>query len=404
MNDENNYGSAPENLNYTSSAQKKETSANVTPPVLDDIEYIAPAKKKGEPTGVNTLILDDMDAYVPPVSHKKGAPTGVSAPVLDDMSEYVPPESYKKGAPSGISVPVLDDDKNPYVSQKKDEDDDVLIMTDEEIIETFTSAQLETYNNLPDANKKKVIELMRKQLGAEAPPEPAEEITAPVLDEDNYIPPPESEKKEPSKPSEPISAPVLDDEPEPPKYTPKFIDEDLEKAKREGAKQAVSSQLVSEQKDSKESLRMMLELKEERRREEAKKGFKFVIIIAVLGIIGAAAFYLLYSGSLGLTYKDGIDGIAGIIKDSALYIAIAMGATSVVLISGVGFFKSLASLVFFISGIAQIFPGSVMIPQHEGNMGLTVILYAVSIICTIGVFVSLSAIESVSLFFKKELK
>ncbi len=400
MNDENNYGSAPDDFEYNHPTSKKE----VTVPVLDDIEYIAPVKKKGEPTGVNALILDDMDAYIPPASQKKGAPSGVSAPVLDDMDAYAPSASQKKRVPSGVSAPILDDNKNPYVSQKKDEDDNILIMTDEEIIKTFSSAQLETYNKLPDANKKKVIELMRKQLGAKAPPEPAEEITAPILDEDNYTPSPKPENKEPPKPSEQISAPVLDDEPEPPKYTPKFIDEDLEKAKREGAKQAVSSQLVSEQKDSKESLRMMLELKEERRREEAKKGFKFVIIIAILGIIGTAAFYLLYSGSLGLTYKDGIDGIAGIIKDSALYIAIAMGATSVVLISGVGFFKSLASLVFFISGIAQIFPGSVMIPQHEGNMGLTVILYAVSIICTIGVFVSLSAIESVSLFFKKELK
>lgn len=400
MNDENNYGSAPDDFEYNHPTSKKE----VTVPVLDDIEYIAPVKKKGEPTGVNALILDDMDAYIPPASQKKGAPSGVSAPVLDDMDAYTPSASQKKRVPSGVSAPILDDNKNPYVSQKKDEDDNILIMTDEEIIKTFSSAQLETYNKLPDANKKKVIELMRKQLGAKAPPEPAEEITAPILDEDNYTPSPKPENKEPPKPSEQISAPVLDDEPEPPKYTPKFIDEDLEKAKREGAKQAVSSQLVSEQKDSKESLRMMLELKEERRREEAKKGFKFVIIIAILGIIGTAAFYLLYSGSLGLTYKDGIDGIAGIIKDSALYIAIAMGTTSVVLISGVGFFKSLASLVFFISGIAQIFPGSVMIPQHEGNMGLTVILYAVSIICTIGVFVSLSAIESVSLFFKKELK
>lgn len=403
MNDENNYGSALGDLEYTSPAPKKE-APNVTAPVLDDIEYVAPAKKKGGPTGVNALVLDDMDAYVPPVSQKKGAPTGVSAPVLDDMDAYVPPVSQKKGVPTGVSAPVLDDNATPYVSQKNDEDDDILIMTDEEIIETFTSAQLETYNNLPDANKRKVIELMRKQLGAEAPPEPVEEVTAPVLDDDNYIPPSEPEKKEVPKPTEPISAPVLDDEPEPPKYTPKFVDEDLEKAKREGAKQAVSSQLVSDQKDSKESLRMMLELKEERRREEAKKGFKFVIIIAILGIIGAVAFYLLYSGSLGLDYKDGIDGIAGVIKDSALYISIAMGMTSVVLISGVGFFKSLASLVFLISGIAQIFPGSVMIPQHEGSMGLTVILYAVSIICTIGVFVSLSAIESVSLFFKKELK
>ena len=94
-----------------------------------------------------------------------------------------------------------------------------------------------------DSDKQKqIIEMRRSQLGAVAPPPP---VSAPIIDEDNYTPPPK--KEEPAQPETPISAPILDDAPETPVYKPKFVDEDLERAKQEAAKKAVSSQLVSEQ-------------------------------------------------------------------------------------------------------------------------------------------------------------
>ncbi len=349
-----------------------EEKNNVTPPVLDDIDYTAPAPKKGGPTGVSAPVLDDMDAYVPPPSHKKGAPTGISAPVLDD-------------------------DTAPYEVKKPQ----VTIMTDEEIIEKFSPEQMETYEKLPEANRQKVLDLMRKQLGVEAPPV---EVTAPVLDEDTYTPPPKKEKPEPPQSDEPVKAAVLDDEPEHAAYKPKYVDEDLERAKREAAKKAIAGQLVSDQKDSKESLRMMLELKEERRREMAAKGFKICILLGIVGVIAAVAFYLLYSGSLGLVYKDGINGIANVLKNASLYIALGMAISGLALMTGIGFFKTLANLIYLVSSIAQIFPGIVMIPQHEGSMGLVVVLYAVSLICTLSVFISMSALEPVALYFKKELR
>lgn len=342
------------------------------PPVLDDIDYTAPTPKKG-------------------------GPTGVSAPVLDDMDTYVPPPSKKRGAPTGVSAPVLDDDTAPYEAKKSQ----VTIMTDEEIIEKFTPEQRETYEKLPEVNRQKVLDLMRKQLGVEAPPV---EVTAPVLDEDTYTPPPKEEKPEPPKSDAPIKAPVLDDAPQPTAYKPKYVDEDLERAKREAAKKAIAGQLVSDQKDSKESLRMMLELKEERRREMAQKGFKICILLGVVGVIAAVAFYLLYSGSLGLVYKDGISKIANVLKDTSLYIALGMAISGLLLMTGISFFKTLANLIYLLSAIAQIFPGVVMIPQHEGSIGLVAALYAVSIICTLIVFISMSALEPVALYFKKELR
>ncbi|MDE7226568.1 MAG: hypothetical protein K2N49_06910 [Ruminococcus sp.] len=148
---------------------------------------------------------------------------------------------------------------------------------------------------------------------------------------------------------------------------------------------------------------MMLELKEERRRELAAKGFKVCIVLGIVGVVAAAAFFLLYSGSLGLTYKDGISNIANILKESSLYIAAAMAVSSLALMSGFGFVKSIATLVYVVSAIAQIFPGIVMIPQHNGSLPLTVVLYIVSLAGTIGVIFGMSGIEAVSLYFKREM-
>lgn len=368
MNDENNFGGSP----------------------LDEMEYNAPAKKNNDSQSVTAPILDEID-YVAPAS-KKGGPQGVTAPVLDDMSSYSP-DTSKKGAPTGVSAPVLDDASVPYQSSEPEK----TVMTDEEIIAGFTADQLETFNRLPAANQQKVLDLRRAQLGVEAP---RPTVTAPVLDEDNYTPPPK--KEEPPKPAEPIKAPILDEAPESPKYVPKFVDEDLERAKREGAKKAVSSQLVSDQKDSKESLRMMLQLKEERRAELAHKGFKISVLLAVLGVVAAAVFYLLYSGQLGLGYKPDFDGFGKTVGDSAMYISAIVGLCSFLLITGIGGCKSLASLVFLLFGVIQIFPGIIMIPQHKGSLALVGLLYAVSLICTIVVFFMLSASEAVGLYFKKD--
>lgn len=372
MNDENIYGGGPalDDIDYTAPASKNEGPTGVTAPVLDEIEYVAPAAKRGDPTGVSAPVLDDMSSYAPPAGEKKGAPTGVTAPVLDDDT-------------MAYSAPAAAPEK--------------LVLSDEDIINGLSPEQKGVFDTLPASQQQQIIDMRRQQLGAEAPASP---VTAPVLDEDNYTPPPK--KEEPPKPAEPVSAPILDDEPETPVYKPKFVDEDLERAKNEAKKQAVSSQLVSDQKDKKESLRLMLALKEERRVEMAAKGFKILIVMFIVAIIGSAAFFLLYSGTpLGLDYKNGVEGLAGVISNSALYIAIAMIITAGLMLTGSGGLKSLASFVFVISALIQLFPGLAMIPQHNGSMVLVLILYAVSFISTVAVIVVTSASECVGQYFSK---
>lgn len=374
-------------------------------PVLEDIEYTASSHKKGVPTGVEAPVLDSMETnYNPALDRRKGAPTGVDALVLDSMdSNYNSLSDKRKGAPTGVSAPVLDDigsfgQSAPETQNTTESASGKPVLSDEEIISGLTPELRTIFDNLSDEQQQKVLNMRREQLGAETP---APEITAPVLDEENYIPPPQEEKKN-TPPPEPVEAPVLDEEPELPKYVPKYVDEDVERAKREGAKQAVSSQLTSNQKDSKESLRMMLELKEQRNAELAEKGFVITIVIAVIGVIGAVAFYLLYGGQLGLDYKDSLSSAGNIIKNSAMYIALASAVGSLTLITGMGSFKSLATLIFVVCGIIQVFPGLAMIPQHNGSLALAGILYAVSIGCTIAVIVMLSASEAVGLYFKRK--
>jgi hypothetical protein len=369
MNDENLYGSGlPEEIEYTASKTKNEGPVGVTAPVLDDIDYAAPAAKKGGPTGVAAPVLDDMSSGYSYDSSKKGAPTGVTAPVLDDEQVY---------------------SSSPQTPKK-------LVLSDDDIIAGLTPELRQKFDALPADKQKQIIDMRRSQLGAEAPAAP---VSAPVLDEDNYTPPPK--KEEPPKPEVPVSKPVLDDEPEAPKYVRKYADEDLERAKADARKAAASS-LAPDQKDSKESLRMMLELKEERRAELAGKGFKICIVLAIIGVIGAVFFHLLYSGGLGLPYKDGMSGFSSKIEGASLYIAVAAALSAVLLITGIPKCKSIASLIYLLFCLIQLFPGLMMLPQHEGSMAKAVLFYAVAFLCSVAVFISISASEAVGQYFKKD--
>ncbi|MBE6864299.1 MAG: ABC transporter permease [Ruminococcus flavefaciens] len=392
MNEDNNFGgNIPEDIDYSGGEQKLGAPTGVSAPVLDDIDYVAPSAKKEGPTGVSAPVLDDMSSYIPQ-SSKKDGPTGVSAPVLDDMESYTP-DSSKKGAPTGVSAPVLDDVPDSFDKPASDQ----LVLSDEDIVSGLTPELKERFLNLPADKQKQVIEMRRTQLGAVAPAAP---VSAPVLDEDNYTPPPK--KEAPSEPAAPISAPVLDDEPEAPKYVRKFADEDTERAKQE-ARKSVSAGLTSNQKDSKKSLEMMLQLKEERRAEIAAKGFKVTVVVSLIGILASVCFFLLYSGEyFGLGYKDGMSGISSKVESLSLYLAIGSGLCSLALLSGIGGFKSLASVVYLLFSFIQLIPGAPMLLQHEGSKPKAVLLYTVALIGSITVLVALSASEAIGQFFKRE--
>ncbi len=401
MNDENIYGTGEP----TPSA-----------PILDDIEYAAPSAKNNDPQGVAAPVLDDID-YVAPTPKRDG-PQGVSAPVLDEITDYVP-NSAKKGAPSNVTAPVLDD--NTYTAAPSAKS----VPTEADIIAGLTPEQREMYDKLPPEKQKQVIDMRLAQLQQQnaaaepvkapvlddensytPPPKketaPSAPVSAPILDdEDSYTPPPKKE----AAPQAPITAPILDDEPAPAKYVPKFVDEDLEKAKAEGAKRAVSSQLTSNQKDEKESLKMMLALKAEREAEAASKGFRLLIVLACVGLVGAVFFYMFYSAQFfGMSYTEEGSKFAQIMNEYSLYFAIGLGVCGMLPILGIGGLKSLTSFVYLILGVIQVFPGFLMISQMQGSMAVRVLLYVGALACTVAVFVTLSASENIGFFFKKDTK
>ncbi|MBP5430849.1 DUF308 domain-containing protein [Ruminococcus sp.] len=388
MYDEKNpAGGIPEEIDYTPDNAKKGAPQGVSAPILDDFGYTAPSAKKDGPTGVSAPVLDDMSSYGQG-AEKKGAPTGVSAPVLDDGMNYAG-TGAKKGNPTGVSAPVLDDGA-AYIHEK-------LVLTDDDIINGLTPDLKARFDALPADKQQQIIDMRRAQLGAVAPPE---DIKAPILDEDNYTPPPK--KEEPKQPETPIAAPILDDEPEPPKYQPKYVDEDLERAKAEASKKAVSSQLISDQKDSEASRRMMLELKEQARQQQAEKGFHIVLVLAVLGIIAAAMFYVFYSGAASFPYKGELGGIKAVVESSSIYIAAIVGVLSLALIAGIGGLKTLTSVVMLLFGIIQIVPGIMMIPQHDGNSVLKIVFYAVPLIISWVIFFILASSEEVGQFYNRK--
>ena len=344
---------------------------NIKAPVLDDIDYSASAKK-GAPKGVSAPVLDDMsNDYIK--NNRKGAPTGVSAPVLDDMSSsYTPKE--KKSAPKYLS--------------------------DDEVIAKFSPEQKQQFYILPDDKKKMVLDYTRKQLGLPLEPEP--ELKAPILDEPDEFQNFEKPVHELDY-DEPLTAPVLDEAPETPEYVPKFASEDIEKIKQEAKKEAVKSQLEPNQKDQKESLRMMKELREQRERADAKKGFKLTIIISVVGCLSAVLFSLFAGGKfMNLAYKPETGKLTDIVAQYSLYISIAVGICSFLLITGVKALKSLATTVFLLFTIILIFPGIIMLTQKNGNMGINAVLYGLSVIGSGYTFFSLTSNNKINLFFSKK--
>lgn len=364
-------------------------------PILEETTYDPNKNKKNNSLeGMTAPVLDDMD-YVAPTAKKDG-PTGVSAPILDDMNSYTAPTAKKEG-PKDVTAPVLDS-PDSYYSQPKQQ---AQAVAPNSMLMQFTPEQQEAFNKLSPEQQAQVIEMRKQQIAqlqqTEAP------VTAPVLDDDNYVPPVKNEADVP-KPSEPISAPILDDEPAPARYVPNYADEDLERVKQEASKKAVADQLTSKQKDEKESLRMMQELRREREEEAAHKGFFITIAIAVIGVIASVLFAMFASGDVfGLNYDAGIAGnkFTNFVSSWSFYISVASGLFALLLITGIGGIKSFTSFIYFVYSIIIIISGIVLLPQKDGHMLANSLLYAVSLVGMIAVFITLSTSECVNQYFKK---
>ncbi len=367
----------------------KKGAPQIDAPELDDL-LAAPTtwnpdtqEKKGAPVVDEPVLLDDP---VPAWNQeKKGAPVVEEPVLLDDPMSYASTEAPKKEAlPTAdtLAADILGDDTAAY--------DPV-----EEFYSKlkFTDDLKQAFSGLDAEKQMQVVEMRAKQMGIPTPQIPRE--LRPVLE----APKPAADDAEPA-----ADAVVLEEAPKPQAYVPKFKDEDLERAKEEAKKpKSYTPPPPQEQtpEQLRESRRIMNELREQREKEAAQKGFKQIILLAILGVVCAAAFTIFMSGAFGLGYKMEDElGWMSYIKDYALYIGVLVGAGSLALFIPHPAVKSLMRFVNAITCILMLFPGIPLLIQKDGSGVVNGILFGVALLLSGFACVKLTTSDEINMYYK----
>lgn len=379
----NNLLSGLGDVSYT--PQEKKGAPQIEAPELDDILAPPPAQwtgggeKKGAPKVDEPVLLDDpaQNDWQKP-AQKLGAPQ-IEAPELDAGTAYTEKRtSSAPQMPADAAADLLGD--APAVYDPVEEFYKKL---------RFSDSQKATFVTLPEEKQRMIVEKVSQQLGI-APPSIPKQLL------------PKTEEKEEALPDAQDIG--LEEAPKPQEYVPQFKDEDLERIKEESKKpqKYVPPQVEMTAEQKKESVRIMNALREERERELAQKGFKQLILLSILGVVGAVTFTLFFSGAFGLGYKlEDELGWMKTIKDNAIYFGAAMGLCSILLAAPVPAFKSLAKVIDLVGTVLMLFPGIPMLIQKEpGNGLLNGVLFGVSLLLCGLSFVILVTSEGIHMYDK----
>lgn len=377
----------------TYTAPEKKGAPQIEAPELDDILAPPPAAwtpqndvRKGAPVVDEPVLLDDPA----PVwqSEKKGAPQ-VDEPVLleDPVSYTEKPAAHPQELPSAenLQADILGDAFAAY--------DPV-----EEFYQKlkFTDDLKTAFSQLDAEKQMQVTEMRAKQMGIPVPAVPRE--LRPKLEQAA------SAEKTGEDAAEAQEA-VLEEAPKPQAYVPKFKDEDLERAKEESKKPQKYTpppQMEMTEEQKKESRRIMNELREERERESAKKGFKQLILLTILGVVAGAAFAVFVSGAFGAGYKMEEElGWMAYVKEYGVYLGAVVAIGSLVLCAPIpalrGFVKFLHGLTF----VLCLFPGIPLLIQKEAGHGLlNGLLYAAALVLSGFCAFTLTTSEHISMYNK----
>ena len=359
-------------------------------------------EKKGAPV----LDMDDLEGLLGETpqtwggnDQKLGAPELEEQVVLDDPGQTW--NDQKLGAPV-LEEQVQLDAPNSYTPEDKRGDvqlegsmDDLLGGNEPAAYDAvaefvqrlqFDDVLLEKFKTLDAEQQQQVTAMRAQQLGIPAPMIP------------NELRP---------KPAEalPEAADVaLEEAPQTEEYKPTFEDEDLKRIKEESKKPQKYTpppmELTEEKK--KENIRIMNELREERERELAHKGFIQLIILTVVGVIGAVAFSIFFSGAFGLGFKETLaeNGFFSTVQKYAPYVGIFMGLSALPLAAPVPQLKGITKLLFVIGFLLSLFPGLPLLIQKDGNMVVNAILIVVSLACSLAVVFVLSTSEGITQYNK----
>ena len=333
-------------------------------------------------------MLDDFEEPVYQETEKKGAPKIDAADLqglLDDEPEVWNGGEQKRGAPVLTEQVLLDEPEQAWQEQKTAASQSSVLEAAEDLLSEEPAAydpvtefcdKLQFDENLRqafaglDAEKQmQVVNMRAQQLGIPAPMIPNElRPKAPAPEDAGAV-------------QEDIA---LEEAPQTEEYVPKFKDEDLERAKEEAKKprkyEPPPMEMSEEQKQ--ENRRFMAQMREEREREQAKKGFKQLILLTFVGIIGAVAFCLLYSGTFGFAnmLDEEAGGLAAKVKSIAGYVGAAMGICSLALAAPIPQVKGLCKFLDIVCFIMMLFPGIPLLIQTEGGGAVNGILFGVAIV------------------------
>ncbi len=369
--------------------------------MLGDLEE--PTYKEPEKKGAPVLDMDDLDSLLgetPAVwggtEEKKGAPVLEEQVTLDDPSGSWHEE--KHGAPVLDEAPELGEVSYTETKKKDDAalsaDMDDLLGGDEGAYDAvgefcrklqFDEHLKQTFMGLDAEKQQQIVQMRASQLGI-TPPQIPNELR------------PKAEEALPD--AEEVQ---LEEAPEQEEYVPNFKDEDLERIKEESKKpqKYVPPPVEMTEEKKKENIRIMNQFREEREKEQAHKGFIQLIILTVVGIIGAAAFSIFFSGAFGLGYKlESELGWLGAVKTYAPLLGIVMGISGLLLALPIPQLKGITKFFFGVGFVLSIFPGVMLLIQKDGNMVLNGILFALSIVCLGAVVITMSISDAINMYNK----
>lgn len=353
-------------------------------PVLDEADlagllgeepqvWTGDTAQKGAPVLEDEVVLDDPGQTWN--DQKRGAPVLDEQVQLDD-----PSASYTQEAPKGD--PALAADVNDLLGGGEPESYDEVAEFCKRL--QFDETLKTTFMGLDAEKQQQIVEMRAGQLGIPAPMIP--NALRPKVEE-----------------ALPEAADVeLEEAPEQEEYVPQFKDEDLERIKEESKKPQRYTpppmELTAEKK--KENIRIMNELREEREKELAKKGFKELIVLTIVGVIGAVAFGLFFSAIGPFGYKPDFEfGWMKHVQSIAPIIAVVMGITSLLLALPFKQFKGITKFAFVIGTLLTVFPGIPLLIQ-KANVGASAIVFVLALAASIGVVVVMSVSEGINMYNK----
>lgn len=358
-------------------------------------------EKKGAPV-LDMADLDDLLGDEPQVwtgdTQRKGAPVLEDEVLLDEPNQSW--NDQKLGAPVLDEQVQLDTPGASYVQESPKGDVQLDVSADDllggesaaydEVAEFCQRLQFDdnlkaTFMQLDAEKQQQVVEMRAGQLGIPAPMIP------------NALRPKAEE-------SLPEAADVqLEEAPQPEEYVPQFKDEELERIKAESKKpqRYVPPQVELTAEKKKENIRIMNELREEREREQAHKGFITLIILTVIGVIGAACFSVYLAGMFGLGYKPEVaESWMSKVTAFAPILGVIMGVSALVLAAPVPPLKGIAKFLFGLGFVLTLFPGIPLLSQKDGSGAVNGVLLGVSAICCLAVVVVLSVSDGVNMYNK----